>query len=89
MRRRLAAIDRQVGRLRASLIALGDSRPGTVSRQYRDPSRRTGGSWQVSYTHRMQSHTEYVRAGNLGMARRQVRAYARFRQLVERWVDLG
>ena len=36
-------------------------RPGSLSRQYKDPSARTGAYWQLSYTHNMRSRTRYVR----------------------------
>ena len=36
-------------------------RPGSLTRQYKDPQHHTGAYWQISYTRQMKSRTEYVR----------------------------
>jgi hypothetical protein len=38
-------------------------RPGSLTRQYKDPQHHTGAYWQISYTRHMRSRTEYVRPG--------------------------
>ncbi len=64
-------------------------RPGSLTRQYKDPNNQTGAYYQVSYTHRMQSKTEYVRSGCLAQVRREIRDYNKLKKLTERWVALG
>ncbi len=86
---RMAALDRQVDRLRGRLARIGDLRPGSLTRQYRNPANRRGAYWQLSYTHRMKSRTDYVRAEFVPLARRHVAEYKQFKRLVDRWIELG
>ena len=36
-------------------------RPGSLTRQYKDPKSQTGAYYQLSYTLDMRSRTEYIR----------------------------
>ena len=87
--RRLERIDQEIERLKARLGQIGVVRPGSLTRQYKDPTQRTGGYYQVSYTHRMKSRTAYVRAHFANEVRRQIRDYHTLKKLIERWVVLG
>ncbi len=64
-------------------------RPGTLSRQYKYPQKKVGSYWQLSYTRRMKSHTEYIRPVSVSEIRQQIAAYKRFKTLVDRWLDLA
>ena len=68
---------------------MGAMRPGTLSRQYKSPRNKAGAYWQLSYTRKMKSRTEYVRPGSVPEIRRQIAVYKRFKTLVDRWVDLA
>lgn len=87
--RRLQAIDQEIDRIKAQLRQIGVVRPGSLTRQYKDPKHHTGAYYQVSYTHRMQSRTAYVRATFVKDVRQQIRDYKTLKQLIERWVALG
>jgi hypothetical protein len=82
----LAICDRQIQTLKDQLAALGPLRPGSLTRQYRQPGRRQGAYYQVSYTLRMRSHTDYVRPSEVAQLRKEIAAYRRFKQLTARWV---
>lgn len=82
-------LDDQIERLRQELAALGPMRPGTLSRQYRDPENRRGGYYQLSYTYRMKSRTEYVRPAEAAGVRAEIATFKRFKRLTARWVDLA
>jgi len=86
---RLAKIEKEIEVIRARIAELGVVRPGSLTRQYKDPKNKRGAYYQISYTHRMQSKTEYVRSGSLAQVRRQIRDYKKLKSLVERWVALG
>jgi hypothetical protein len=86
---RLAKIEKEIEVIRARIAELGVLRPGSLTRQYKDPKNKKGAYYQISYTHRMQSKTEYVRSGSLAEVRRQIRDYKKLKRLVERWVALG
>ena len=79
----------QIDRVKQQLQELGPMRPGAISRQYRNPKEKKRPFYQISYTHRMQSRSEYLRPENLAAVRREIANFKRFRKLVDRWVDLA
>ena len=86
---RLAKIEKEIEVIRARIAELGVVRPGSLTRQYKDPKNKKGAYYQISYTHRMQSKTQYVRSGSLAQVRREIRDYNKLKRLIERWVALG
>ena len=76
-------------RLKHELMDLGPMRPGSISRQYRDPRTKKRPFHQISYTHKGQGRSEYVRAENLAQSRRETANFKRFRKLLEQWVELS
>ena len=85
----LQKLDGQIRRLQTQLAALGPMRPGTLTRQYRQPDRHKGPYYQLSYTYQMRSHTEYVRQSQVGIVREEIAAYRRYKQLTARWIHLA
>ena len=76
-------------RIKRELMDLGPMRPGSLSRQYRDPETKNRPFHQISYTYKGQGKSEYVRAENLAQIRRETANFKRFRKLVEQWVELS
>jgi hypothetical protein len=66
-----------------------DRRPDSLTRQYKNPENQTGAYWQISYTRRMKSRTEYVRREWVKDIRRQIASHKRFKSLVEQWIGLS
>jgi len=64
-------------------------RSGSLTRQYRDAKEKKGGSYQLSYIHKMKSKTNYVRAHHVADLREQIKTFKRFKKLVEKWIDLS
>jgi hypothetical protein len=64
-------------------------RPGTLSLQYKSPGDRKGPYYQLSYTHKMKSRTQYVRPEWIDEIRGQIDVYKRFKKLIEEWIDLS
>jgi len=85
----LEICDRQIQAIKDQLAALGPLRPGSLTRQYRQPTRRQGAYYQISYTLRMRSHTDYVRPNEVAQLRHELAAYRRFKQLTARWVQVA
>lgn len=79
----------QLAEAKAQLAALGPMRPGSLSRQYRDPAKKTRAFWQLSYTHNMRSRSRHVRAEEVAHLKPLLATFKRFRQLVDRCVDLS
>ena len=86
---RVRAIARRIGRIKVALATIGPMRPGSLTRQFKDPKAKSGPYWQISYTRAMKSHTEYVRQECVADIRRQIAVYKRFKTLTEQWIDLS
>ena len=86
---RLAQIEQRIVEIRKELAGIGPMRPGSLTRQYKDPKNRSGPYYQLSYTREMKSRTEYIPRDRLGDVRAQIRAYKRFRALTDEWVRLS
>jgi hypothetical protein len=85
----LKTFDRQIQRTQTQLTKLGPMRPGTLSRQYRQPERQQGAYYQLSYTYQMRSHTEYVPKREVAMVRKEIAVYQRYKKLTAQWIDLA
>ena len=86
--KRMRQIERSIDRIKETLPEIGPMRPGSLTRQYRDPRERVGAYWQISYTRQMKSRTEYIRPEWVAETRRQIATYKRFKRMVDQWVDL-
>jgi hypothetical protein len=86
---RLSRIEKQISDIKEQLMAIGEMRPGSLTRQYKNPLNRTGGFYQLSYTHKSKSKTEYVRPNHLDDLKKQINTYRKFKKLTERWVQLS
>jgi len=84
----LIQIQRRIDTIKLKLAAIDEMRPGSLSRQYKDPENQTGAYYQLSYTRDMKSRTEYVARDAVRDVRRQIENYKRFKALTTEWVDL-
>ena len=87
--KRIQHIEQRMDRTKRALMEIGPMRPGSLTRQYKDPQHRAGAYWQISYTRRMKSRTEYVRPEWVKEIRRQTVTHKRFKRLVDQWIDLS
>ncbi|TFG40226.1 MAG: hypothetical protein E4H42_04635 [Chromatiales bacterium] len=85
----LERTEERIRKIQQELLALGPMRPGSITRQYRLPKEKKRPFYQISYTYRMQSRSEYVRPENLAALRRETATFKRFRKLIDRWVELA
>jgi hypothetical protein len=85
----LIQIQRRIDTIKLKLAAIDEMRPGSLSRQYKDPENQTGAYYQLSYTRDMKSRTEYVARDAVRDVRRQIENYKRFKALTTEWVGLG
>jgi ribosomal protein L29 len=85
--KRLDQIRKRIAQIKAALAAIDDMRPGSLTRQYKDPKNQSGPYYQLSYTRQMKSRTEYVARENVREVRREIANYKRFKALSEEWVD--
>lgn len=98
MNRRAEVLQRQVERIKQELLELGDLRPGSLSEQFnvcgtpgckckKSPPQKHGPYYQVSYTRKGKSGTKFVKRPQVATVKRQLRNYAKMRELVDRWVE--
>ncbi len=85
----LTQIEKRIEKIKQELLSTGQMRPGSLTCQYRNPKEKAGPFYQLSYTHKMRSRTEYVRPEYIEQIRKQISEYKRFKELVEEWIDLG
>src|SRR3989304_7968807 len=83
--KRLAQIDNRIGKIKPELAAIGEMRPGSLTRQYKDPGSASGAYYQLSYTLDMKSRTDYIARHWVRDVRRQVGNYKRFKSLSAKW----
>jgi hypothetical protein len=99
--KRMTQWQARIEQIKNELADLGDMRPGSLSEQYnvcgnptcrcKDPKnpQRHGPYYQISYSHKGRSTTEFVKPAMVTAARRQLRSYRRFKKLTEEWIDLS
>jgi len=87
--KRIQQIEQRIDRIKRALLEIGPMRPGSLTRQFKDPQHRTGAYWQISYTRQMKSRTEYVHKEYVKEVRRQTVTNKRFKRLVDQWIDLS
>jgi len=87
--KRIQQIEQKIVRIKEELGAIGPMRPGSLTRQYRDPQQGTGAYWQISYTRDMKGRTEYIRPEWVAETRKQVATHKRFRHLIDQWIGLS
>jgi len=86
---RLTEIRKRIDGIKAELAAIDDMRPGSLTRQYKDPESQSGPYYQLSYTREMKSRTEYIARDCLREVRRQIGNYRRFKALSAEWIALS
>jgi hypothetical protein len=89
MKNRLKQIEKRIAEIKLELFEFKAMRPGSLTRQYKDPKSQTGAYYQLSYTLDMRSRTEYIRKQWVSDIRRQVKRYKRYKQLNAEWVALS
>jgi len=48
--KRLEALNKRIDRIKAELTAIKEMRPGSLTRQHKDPKSQNGAYYQLSYT---------------------------------------
>jgi hypothetical protein len=85
----LKQLENGIQKIKKELSELGPMRPGTLSLQYKVPAEKKGPYYQLSYTHKMKSRTQYVRPECVDEIRGQIEVYKRFKKLIEEWIELS
>lgn len=89
MQKRILQIQRRIEKIKQQLLNIGEMRPGSLTMQYHKPKEKKGGFYQISYTYKMRSKTEYVRPEFLKDLKGQVANFRKFKKLTQEWIDLA
>jgi hypothetical protein len=87
--KRLEQLQERIATIKVELAAIDEMRPGSLTRQYKDPKSQSGPYYQLSYTRDMKSRTQYIPRDCVQEVRRQIGNYKRFKSLTEKWIDLS
>ena len=94
-------LEQRIQQIKAELAALGEMRPGSLSKQYnvcgkpncrcKDPQnpQRHGPYYQLSWVHQGKSTTQFIRRPLLPQVRAQIATYNKFRKLTDEWVRIA
>lgn len=86
---KLKQLENEIRKIKNELWEMGPMRPGSLTLQYKAPAEKKGPYYQLSYTHKMKSKTQYVRPEWVDEIRKQIEIYKRFKKLIEEWIDLS
>jgi len=76
--------------VKAGLSEVGDIRPGSVTKQKRKKHGKVYAEyWYLSYTHRGKGATEYIPKVHITRINQELRAYKKFKRLVDDYIDLS
>jgi len=89
MHKKLDSIEKKIAAVKKELMRIGEMRPGSLTYQYQRPKEKKGGFYQISYTYRMKSKTEYVKADFVPDLKVQIATFRRFKKLMQQWIDLA
>lgn len=87
--KRLQQIEKSIAKIKTELAAIEEMRPGSLTRQYKEPKHESGAYYQLSYTRDMKSRTEYIPRESVRDVRRQIASYKRFKALTTKWIALS
>lgn len=89
MDKKLNLIRKKIEKVKKELMQIGEMRPGSLTKQYQNSAKKQGGYYQISYTYKMKSRTEYVRPEFVEDLKSQVKTFKRFKALTQKWIDLA
>ncbi len=82
-------LSEKISTIKKEIQGVGRMRPGSINEQFKDPKAKSGAYYQLNYTHKMKTHTEYIRKGNLATLQGEVAEYQRLRVLFDEWIALS
>lgn len=82
-------INNRITEIKKELQKLGDLRPGSLTKQYSNPKEKKRAFYQINYTHKMKSKSDYVKKEFVKEMEKQLKEYKKMKSLFEEWVDLG
>jgi galactose-1-phosphate uridylyltransferase len=82
-------ISLRIEAIKRDLMSIGSMRPGSVNEQFKDSKNKTGSYFQLNYTHKMKTKTEYIRKDQVDQMLAETEEYKRFKELIDEWITLS
>ncbi len=82
-------INKRIAKIKKELQELGDLRPGSLTKQYGRPKEKKGSFFQINYTHKMKSKSDYVKKDFVDEMKSQLKEYKKLKSLMDEWIELG
>ena len=82
-------IEEKIQKIKHELQTIGDMRPGSLTKQFHKSGEKKWPYWQISYTQKMKSKTEYVRDEFVEQLAKEVAEYKKFKKLTSEWLKLS
>ena len=88
--KKIKKIEDKIQKLKQSIVELGNLRPGSVTQQIAGgPGRKPRKYWQISYTYKMRSRTDYLRDELVEEVKKETLEYKKFKNIVDEIIDLS
>ncbi len=97
--KKITKLQARIDQIKEKILELGEIRPGSISKQFnvcgspkcrcKDPKnpKKHGPYFQLSYTRKGKSKTEFIREHMIDDIKKQLNDYQIFRKLSEEWID--
>jgi len=101
MNTKIIQLQERIKRIKAEISDIGEMAPGSISKQFnvcgnpkckcKDPHnpKKHGPYFQLSYTRKKKSTTEFVKKEMVADVRKELKNYQTFKKLAEEWIDLS
>jgi len=89
MNKKLDRMEKKISSIKRQLLTIGEMRPGSLTKQYVKPKEKKGAYWQLSYTYKMKSRTEYIKSDFVPQLQQQIKEFKKFKLLMQQWIDLA
>jgi len=86
---KLERLEEAIHGIKREIGEIGAMRPGSLSQQARRTKTKYGAYWHLSYTHRGQGHTQYIREAVVPQVKAETSNFKRFRKLIDRLITLS
>ena len=88
--KKIQKLEDKILKLKKSVESLGNLRPGSVSQQIAGgPNRKPRKYWQISYTYKMRSRTDYLRDDLVESIKNETLEYKKFKKIIDEIIELS
>lgn len=88
--KKIQKLEDKILKLKQSVASLGSLRPGSVTQQIAGgPNRKPRKYWQISYTYRMRSRTDYLRDDLVDAVKNETLEYKKLKKIFDEIIELS